>query len=84
MKLLEYEAKQILTTYDIPVPVGVVTSGETADIALPSVIKSQVPVGGRGKAGGIRVVTRSEDLDEIVDGILGLEIKGYKPQSVLC
>jgi succinyl-CoA synthetase beta subunit len=84
MKLLEYEAKNILKSYTVPVPDGQVTTGAIDDITLPSVIKSQVPVGGRGKAGGIKVVTDRQSLERAVSDVLDLEIKGHKPQSVLC
>lgn len=84
MKLLEYEAKNILKSYAVPVPDGLVTTGATDNITLPCVMKSQVPVGGRGKAGGIRVVNRPEEIGRTIREVLELEIKGSRPQSVLC
>ncbi len=84
MKLLEYEAKAILSRYKIPVPEGVVVrEGDTLPSA-PTVVKSQVPIGGRGKAGGIKVVKQASELREKIDEVLHLEIKGHLPTAVLC
>ena len=62
MKIHEYQAKEILKNYDIPVPIGYVTTklGDVKDLAkkLPtkvSVIKAQIHAGGRGKGGGVKV-----------------------------
>jgi succinyl-CoA synthetase beta subunit len=84
MKLLEYEAKFILKTYDIPIPRGTV-SDEYKDTAppLPAVVKSQVPVGGRGKAGGIKVAKTNEEFEQTTKEVLALSIKGFTPRRVL-
>lgn len=84
MKLLEYEAKAILHEYEIPTPTGTVVRVGDNLPAVPTVVKSQVPVGGRGKAGGIKVVKQVSELREKIDAVLGLEIKGYTPTAVLC
>lgn len=84
MKLLEYEAKAILQQYSIPIPSSAVIRPSDALPAIPTVIKSQIPVGGRGKAGGIQVVTNASELADTVDHILNLEIKGHTPSAVLC
>lgn len=81
MKLLEYEGKKILAKYSIPVPRSYVADGGAE--FLPAVLKSQVPVGGRGKAGGIRVVKSEGEYKSAHEEILGLEIKGHKPQTIL-
>ena len=81
MKLLEYEAKTLLRTYDIPVPASYIAADPPQ--FLPAVIKSQVPVGGRGKAGGVRVVTTSDEYREVTQTIASLEIKGFLPQTLL-
>lgn len=89
MKLHEYQSKQIFARYGIPIPKGRVaaTAGEARSIAeeLGSrvVIKSQVLVGGRGKAGGIRLAKNSENAEEIATQILGMEIKGLPVRKVL-
>lgn len=84
MRLLEYEAKAILKQFDIPVPGGTVARADDTLPAVPTVVKSQVPVGGRGKAGGIQVITRASELPDAVERILHLEIKGHTPSAVLC
>lgn len=82
MILLEYEAKQILKTSSIPVPQGSVVTDITS-VTFPVVLKSQVPAGGRGKLGGIKIVDRSEDIQPILTDLRQLEIKGYLPATIL-
>lgn len=82
MKLLEYEAKAILKSAGIPIPLGVVVN-EATNIQTPIVIKSQVPVGGRGKAGGVRLIENEDQLETAISEILSLEIKGFKPKVLL-
>lgn len=85
MKLLEYEAKDILEQYGIPTAPRVLYKAAAASsIPLPCVVKSQVPVGGRGKAGGIRVVSALEELRKAADEIGALSIKGFTPSKLLC
>ncbi len=81
MKLLEYEAKQILAANDIAVPKSYI-AGRTPDF-LPAVIKSQVPTGGRGKAGGVIIVKSDDEYSAAVATIKKLAIKGYTPQTLL-
>lgn len=84
MNLLEYEAKQILESSQIPTPIGVIiTEASAADITFPAVLKSQVPTGGRGKAGGIVIVTSPEELPKATKFLFGLEIKGHLPKTLL-
>ncbi len=89
MKLHEYHSKQIFSRYGIPIPKGRValTASEARQIAeeLGSrvVIKSQVLVGGRGKAGGIRVAKNPKEAEDLATSILGMEIKGLKVHKVL-
>ncbi|MGK2896605.1 MAG: ATP-grasp domain-containing protein [Candidatus Saccharimonadales bacterium] len=82
MKLLEYEAKAILKQSSIPVPTSEQIDRST-DPSLPAVLKSQVPVGGRGKAGGVRLVKSAEEAKETLAAIFDLEIRGYKPRVIL-
>ena len=84
MRLLEYEAKAILKRFSIPVPNGSIIRADDALPTVPTVVKSQIPVGGRGKAGGIQVITRASELPDAVERILHLEIKGHTPNAVLC
>ncbi len=89
MKIHEYQAKQIFKQYGMPVTEGeVATTTEEAmkiaeKIGYPVVIKSQVHVGGRGKAGGIKVAKNKEDLKEKANKILGMDIKGLTVKKVL-
>ena len=89
MKLHEYQSKQIFAKYGIPIPKGRVaaTADEAKQIAkeLGSrvVIKSQVLVGGRGKAGGIRLAKSSDEAGEFAAQILAMEIKGLPVRKVL-
>jgi succinyl-CoA synthetase beta subunit len=81
MKLLEYEAKEFLKTGGMSVPKSFI-AGESAEF-LPAILKSQVPVGGRGKAGGVVVVKTESEYAEAKTNIARLEIKGFTPKIVL-
>lgn len=81
MKLLEYEAKKILSQAGIGVPDSYIVSNEPG--FLPAVIKSQVPTGGRGKAGGILVVRTDGEYSAAVHTITNLPIKGFTPRTLL-
>jgi succinyl-CoA synthetase beta subunit len=89
MKLHEYQSKQLFAKYGIPVPKGRVaaTATEAKQIAEELggrvVIKSQVLVGGRGKAGGIRLAKNPSEAEEMATLILGMEIKGLPVRKVL-
>ena len=89
MKLHEYQSKQIFSKYGVPIPKGRVaaTSAEARAIAEELggrvVIKSQVLVGGRGKAGGIRLAKDPREAEEVANQILAMEIKGLPVRKVL-
>ncbi len=89
MKIHEYQAKQIFSRYGIPIPRGKVASSadEAKQIAEEQggkvVIKSQVLVGGRGKAGGIRLARNPTEAGELAAQILSMEIKGLPVRKVL-
>jgi succinyl-CoA synthetase beta subunit len=89
MKLHEYQSKQIFSRYGIPIPKGRVatTADEARNIAVELggrvVIKSQVLVGGRGKAGGIRLAKDPHEAEETATQILRMEIKGLPVRKVL-
>ncbi len=89
MKLHEYQSKQIFNKYGIPIPKGRVaaTAQEARQIAEELggrvVIKSQVLVGGRGKAGGIRLAKSSAEAETLATQILSMEIKGLPVRKVL-
>ena len=89
MNLHEYQSKRIFAKYGIPIPSGEVatTPAQVRDIAVrmgkPVVVKSQVLVGGRGKAGGIKVAQNPDDAEQKAEAILALTIKGLPVRKVL-
>jgi succinyl-CoA synthetase beta subunit len=89
MKLHEYQSKQLFSRHGIPIPRGRVagTAAEARVIAEELggrvVIKSQVLVGGRGKAGGIRLANSTEEAEEVATLVLGMQIKGLPVHKVL-
>ena len=84
MNLLEHESKSLLQAASIPVPAGTLISRQdAASVSLPAILKSQVPTGGRGKAGGILKASTLDELQEKTQHLLSLDIKGYIPQVLL-
>jgi len=89
MKLHEHQAKTIFADAGIPVPDSrlATTVDEALDavdeIGYPAAIKAQVHVGGRGKAGGIKIATDREEAERYAEEILGMDLKGYTVDSVL-
>lgn len=84
MKLLEYEAKTLLRQAAIPVPASVIiTKNSIPAVSLPTILKSQVPTGGRGKLGGIKLVDRFDELTNTIDFLYKLPIKGFLPSTIL-
>jgi len=85
MRLLEFQAKQLFAQYDIPVPKGILITSleDTAKIKTPAILKAQVAVGGRGKAGGIRAVETAEEAAAGVKDLLQMSIKGYPICGIL-
>ena len=89
MKLLEYQAKQRFAAAGISVPPGRLarTPEEAAGAARELgrvAVKAQVPIGGRGKAGGIAVVDTPEEAHREAARILAMDIRGYPVRSVWC
>jgi succinyl-CoA synthetase beta subunit len=89
MKVHEYQAKEIFADYGIPIPAGQVaeTPEQAKEIASrigpPVMVKAQVHVGGRGKAGGIKMAASADEAGRLGGQILGMEIKGLKVGKVL-
>ncbi|MDW8394743.1 MAG: ADP-forming succinate--CoA ligase subunit beta [Anaerolineae bacterium] len=89
MKLHEYQSKQLFARHGIPVPQGIVVENATAarnaarEIGLPVVVKAQVLVGGRGKAGGVKLARTLDEVEAVADQILSLTIKGLPVRRVL-
>lgn len=89
MKMHEYQAKQLFARYNIPVPQGEVATAPPQARAIaerlskPVAIKAQVLVGGRGKAGGIKVAQTPDEAEQVAAHILSLRIKGLPVEKVL-
>jgi succinyl-CoA synthetase beta subunit len=89
VKIHEYQAKQILARYNIPIPRGelATTPAEARSIAksygVPVVVKAQVLVGGRGKAGGVKLAATPDEAEVVAERILGLNIKGVTVRKLL-
>jgi succinyl-CoA synthetase beta subunit len=89
LKFLEYQAKEVLASLGIPIPPGKVarTPEEAAEACAelgPVAVKAQVPVGGRGKAGGIKLAKSPQEARQAASQIIGMDIKGFKVPLVYC
>ncbi|MBO9368717.1 MAG: ADP-forming succinate--CoA ligase subunit beta [Chloroflexi bacterium] len=89
MKLHEYQSKQIFARYGIPIPRGRIAETAAAarqiaeELGGRAVIKAQVLVGGRGKAGGVRLARDAQEAEQLATQILSMEIKGLPVRKVL-
>ncbi|MEA2485489.1 MAG: succinyl-CoA synthetase beta subunit [Actinomycetota bacterium] len=89
MDLFEYQGKELLRKFEVPVPEGRVaaTPDEAASAARglggKVVVKAQVQVGGRGKAGGIKLANSADEARAVAEQILGMDIKGHTVKRVL-
>jgi len=87
--LFEYQGKELLRRFEVPVPEGrVASSADEAERAAAGlggkvIVKAQVQVGGRGKAGGIKVADSPQEARAVADQILGMDIKGHVVKRVL-
>src|SRR5436190_5930218 len=83
MDLLEYQGKQLFAKHGVPVPEGrpastveeAVAAGE--ELGYPVVVKAQVLIGGRGKAGGVKLAKDRGELEQHANAILGMDIRGF-------
>src|ERR1700716_1669368 len=88
MDLLEYQGKQLFRKHGVPVPEGrpatsVPEAVEAADdLGYPVVIKAQVLIGGRGKAGGIKLAKDRQEAEQHAQAILGMDIRGFTVHEV--
>ncbi|UMP04419.1 ADP-forming succinate--CoA ligase subunit beta [Amycolatopsis sp. EV170708-02-1] len=89
MDLFEHEARDLFERHGVPVPRGkVATTPESAraiavELGGSVVVKAQVKTGGRGKAGGVKVVHSPDDAEQAAEDILGMDIKGHRVHKVL-
>jgi succinyl-CoA synthetase beta subunit len=88
MDLLEYQGKQLFARHGVPVPEGRPAKGvadavaAADEIGYPCVVKAQVLIGGRGKAGGIKVAQSREEAEAHATAILGMDIRGHTVHEV--
>jgi succinyl-CoA synthetase beta subunit len=88
MDLLEYQGKQLFGRHGVPVPSGRPAStveeavAAADEIGYPCVVKAQVQIGGRGKAGGIKVASDRGEAEEHAKAILGMDIRGLTVHEV--
>jgi succinyl-CoA synthetase beta subunit len=85
MRLLEFQGKRILAQSGIYVPSSVLITSpdDLKKVRVPTVLKAQVPVGGRGKAGVVKRVDQTEEIASSVDSILASTVKGHLVQAIL-
>ncbi|MFC7212746.1 ADP-forming succinate--CoA ligase subunit beta [Saliphagus sp. GCM10025334] len=89
MKLHEYQAKQVFADAGVPTPASTLASdvdgvlAAADEIGYPVAIKAQVQVGGRGKAGGIKLAEDADEARDAAESILGMDLKGYHVDRVL-
>ena len=89
MDLYEYQARDLFESHGVPVLPGIVAT--TVDEAVEAarslggvtVVKAQVKVGGRGKAGGVKVAKTPDDARAAAQSILGLDIKGHEVKTLM-
>ncbi|MDR1506284.1 MAG: ADP-forming succinate--CoA ligase subunit beta [Treponema sp.] len=91
MKLLEYQAKELFGKYGIPAQKGVVVDSangaaqkiSAANLKFPVVVKAQVQIGGRGKAGGVRFADTPDEAAKLCGEMLGMNIRGLVTKQLL-
>jgi succinyl-CoA synthetase beta subunit len=85
MRLLEFQAKRMLKEVGIAVPKGTLLASpqDLSKVTFPAVLKAEVPVGGRGKAGAVRVAGNAEEGATIVKTLFATPVKGYPIQALL-
>ncbi len=82
MRFLEYQAKEILRSYGLRVPEGRLF-GEADNFPVPAVVKAQIPIGGRGKAGGILFAESKEEVTDAASRLMKKSIRGFPVRKVL-
>ena len=89
MRLLEYQAKELFSEFGIKVPKGMTSKNieqgrkDAKELGYPFVIKAQVPVGGRGKAGAIQKCHNDDEFELKYSQILEMSVKGEKTRAIL-
>jgi len=86
VRLLEFEAKSVLNRYGIQTPKGIVVSeGEEPSLAIPGpvMLKAQIPIGGRGKTGGVLAAETGAGVSLQIERLFSTKVRGYRPKKVL-
>jgi succinyl-CoA synthetase beta subunit len=85
MKLFEYQGKQLFETHDISIPQGKIieSKSDLSGFVFPCILKAQVLIGGRGKAGGIQTAQTLDEATEKLSQIQGMSIRGLRVKKVL-
>jgi len=91
MKLLEYQAMAVFEKYSIPIQKYVVIDAkdralekiQAANLTFPVVIKAQVQIGGRGKAGGVKFADNAEEAADLCNTMLGMDIRGLTAKELM-
>jgi succinyl-CoA synthetase beta subunit len=90
MKIYEYQAKELFDKHDIPIPKGIAANNVKEAVEAASqfsppkvVLKAQVYVGGRGKAGGVKLANTLDEVEEKASEILSMSIKGHRVRRLL-
>ena len=89
MRLLEYQAKELFKEFGIKTPPSIASTDiekgrkDAKELGYPFVIKVQVPVGGRGKAGGIQKCNSDDEFEIKYPQLLNMSIKGEKTRAIL-
>jgi succinyl-CoA synthetase beta subunit len=87
--LYEYQAKELFAAHGVPAPAGIVARtvdeavAAATELGTPVMVKSQVKIGGRGKAGGVKFAKTLDDVRTHAGNILGLDIKGHITTKIL-
>jgi succinyl-CoA synthetase beta subunit len=83
--MLEFQGKELFRAFSIPIPDGYVirSADEVAEVVRPIVVKAQVFAGGRGRAGGVKFASTTDQARQAADDILGMEISGMGVDQVL-
>ncbi|MBW2618641.1 MAG: acetate--CoA ligase family protein, partial [Deltaproteobacteria bacterium] len=82
--MLEHESKAILNLYGIPTPPGkLVASADEIQLNGPAMLKVQIPLGGRGKAGGVKEASSVEEAKAKIKHLLSNTVRGYRPKKIL-
>jgi succinyl-CoA synthetase beta subunit len=84
MRLLEYESKNLLSQHKIPLPKNeLVIAVEEINFDFPVILKVQIPLGGRGKAGGVVEANNQKEAQQTINKLLETTIRGYTAKSIL-